>query len=198
MALEKNDKKNIIKIPHIFYSDANDKPFSNCIDCNKYLLTEGQQYIVEKVIKKYKDYDSSDTLFEYAICIACYLKLANSFSKLSIQRTEEYFEKNVDLESRRKNILQKKDDDINEWISNCLIKGTQVEDISEYHIACHCDGNNMILTHLPYLISGEAIEEIQELLSTETRDEIDGFIKDNFDYPPEIKDILKDQPVFIL
>ena len=186
-----------IKIPKVFYADSTGKPFERCLVCNKYLLKNGVQYVIEKVIKNYKKYNTYDTIFEYAMCIDCSEKKGQSFSEISMRNIFEYFIKNINLIKRRTELLKDGELDINKWISKCIIKGTPVNELSEYQIACQCDGNDLLFTYLPYMISSEAIDEIVELLSAKTLGEIEGFRDKFFDYPPELKPLFKDRPVFI-
>jgi hypothetical protein len=187
-----------IEIPDIFYSDANKNMFTHCINCNKYLLEDGVQYLIEKAIKRYPKFDSVDTIFEYAICMDCYEEMRKSFSEISLQRIENYFNKNVDWVERRMNLLHQQEPRLKDWLSNCLVKNTPKAELSEYQIACHCDGKDMLFSFLPYLISSDAMDEIANLLSNKTIDAINGFRDRFFKYPPELQDILSGRPVMLL
>ena len=187
-----------IEIPDIFYSDANKNMFTHCINCNKYLLEDGVQYLIEKAIKRYHKFDSVDTIFEYAICMDCYEEMRKSFSEISLQRIENYFNKNVDWVERRMNLLHQQEPRLKDWLSNCLVKNTPKDELSEYQIACHCDGKDMLFSFLPYLISSDAMDEIANLLSNKTIDAINGFRDRFFKYPPEWQDILSCRPVMLL
>ena len=79
-----------------------------------------------------------------------------------------------------------------EWLSNCLVKQTPITDSSEYQIFAHCRGDQLLFTHLPYAISGEAMMELSNLISEKTREELDGFIDQHFGGPPEFRELLKD------
>jgi hypothetical protein len=187
-----------IEIPKIFYSDASGKPISHCIDCNKYLLDDGTLYVIEKAMKQYQKFSSKDTILEYAICLNCYERMRKTFSKISLQRIDNYFNKHVNLMERRKRLLSNKSLNLEDWISSCIIKGKRIEELAEYQIACQCDGKYMLFTFAPFVIGEAAIEEIMNLLSNQTLGEIEGFMKQFFSYPPEIADILTGGPVFVL
>ncbi|MBD3287612.1 hypothetical protein GF337_02310 [candidate division KSB1 bacterium] len=192
------DQFHHIEIPDIFYSQASQKMFSYCIECNKYLLEDGVQYLIEKAIKRYPKFESDDTVFEYAICMDCYDEMRKSFSEISLKRIEEYFNSNVDWVERRMKLLHQKEPHLQDWLSNCLVKNTAAEELTEYQIACHCDGKDMLFSFLPYLISAAAMDEIANLLSNKTLDAINGF-RDRFTkYPPELQDLLTGRPVMLL
>lgn len=185
-------------ISKIFYSDETGKPISHCIDCNKFLLQDGVQYIIEKAIKQYPKYKTRDTIFEYAMCFNCYEKVRNSFSDISKQRIEAYFEKHVHLLERRNKLLKKGELKIDDWISTCLLKGKRIETLSEFQIACQCDGNDILFAYSPFMISGEAMDEIANLLSNQTLGEIEGYMNEFFRYPPEFSDILTGRPLMLV
>ena len=96
--------------------------------------------------------------------------------------------------------LQKNSDnfDLNKYFSKCIFKGTPTRELSEYQMVCQCRGENLLLDYAPYLVSGSVIDEVGQLLSNKTIDSLGGFMDDNLGLPPEIKDILKDKPVFVL
>ena len=71
------------------------------------------------------------------------------------------------------------------------------EEQEEYQIYGMFRGGQMIQNQFPYMMSGAALEEIQELLSPETKDEIDRFKDEYFNIPPELADLFRD-PKFTL
>ena len=48
------------------------------------------------------------------------------------------------------------------------------------------------------MISGEAVDEIANLLSNKTLGEIDGFVGEFFPWPSGLKKSLRDRPVFVM
>jgi len=187
-----------LKIPEIFYSDANGKPFNKCIDCNKSLPGNDVEYIIEKAYKKYKEFNTDDTIFEYAICLDCAEKLFRSFSEQSRKAIDDYFEENIDIEARLIAAGKKEDFVIEDYISKCMIKGLPVEDLDEYQLVCYCKGDKISMIRPPYMISGAASDEVMQLLSNKTTDILNGFTDDFIGIPPEFKDLLKDKPVLVL
>jgi hypothetical protein len=55
----------------------------------------------------------------------------------------------------------------------------------------------MLLSAMPLIISGRAIEEITDLFSPSTKEVLNDFIDQYFGLSPELKSILKDCKVFI-
>jgi len=186
-----------LKIPKVFYSDASGKPFDKCIDCNKNLLKGNQEYVIEKAFRKYVDYEANDTIFEYALCLNCAEKLFMSFSESSRKAIEGYFEKHIDIESQLSRLSGNEDFKVEEYLSKCLIKGLAIENLREYQMVCYCRGDRISLIRPPYLISGEAADEVMQLLSNATIDILNGFTDEFLGLPPEFKDLLKDKPMLV-
>jgi hypothetical protein len=59
-------------------------------------------------------------------------------------------------------------------------------------------GDKMLVGEFPYIISLEAMEELTELLSDETKDEFDDFKKNLLGGPPELEELLKGRPVLVI
>jgi hypothetical protein len=76
--------------------------------------------------------------------------------------------------------------------SNCLIKDISTQDAEEYILLAFCQNENIIVHYAPYMICGEAMDEIAQLLSNKTIGIIDDFIGRNLSVPPEFE--VKDKP----
>ena len=186
-----------LKIPKLFYSDASGQPFDKCIDCNKNLLKGSQEYIIEKAFKKYVDYNASDTIFEYALCLNCAEKLFMSYSESSRKAIENYFEDHVNIESQLSKLAGNDDFVLESHINKCMIKGLAIEDLQEYQMVSFCRGDRLSLIRPPYMISGEAADEVMQLLSNATIDILNRFTDEFLGLPPEFKDLLKDKPMLV-
>ena len=185
-------------IPAAFYSSETGKPFSNCTACDKDLLVPGTRYVIEKAVTHYPQYNASDTIFEYALCYDCYQTILNAMSDTSKNNIQIYFLDNMQhVQQRLVDFMQGKVK-IEDLIGSCAIKGTLREELNEYQIACHCNGQNLDSAYPPLLIGHEAIDEMMQLLSNKTLGEMDRFYNDIIDIPPEFKEILNGRPVFIL
>ncbi|OJJ15840.1 hypothetical protein BKI52_36590 [marine bacterium AO1-C] len=182
----------MIEIPEIFRNSLDKKPFERCISCDKYLLEDGTPYVIEKTIRNYKEHNVSDVIFEYAICMNCMANMRQAMSKESLEKMEQYFMSQVDPLERQLQLLNNETLNIEPWISHCMIKGTAREALDEYQICCQCDGKNIVFTIMPYMVGGQAMEEMAELLSAKSRGEIDDFMDNNFGLPPELEKELGD------
>ena len=167
-------------IPKDFYSFETNTPFERCIDCDKYLLDDDTEYLIEKAVRNYEGYKAKDVVFDYAICMDCAEKLKNEISSESWEKMMNYFQKNMDLQKR----LNMQHQDPSENLSSCMIKGVDAESCKEYQIYAHCKGKKLKMDNPPYLISGEVMEELLPLLSKETVDEMNGFFNKHFSPDP--------------
>lgn len=174
-----------MEIPREFHSFSGGGLFEHCIECDKFLLQEGTEYFIEKAIKKYPGYEATDVIFEYAICLNCAEKMRRQMSKESMQNIENFFAQNVDFHGRME-LMQANPHNPEAWMARCMVNGNHKKDLDEYQIYAHCNGRHMELTHMPYLISGEVMDEISHLLSEQTLDELDRFINNHFGPPPEL------------
>jgi len=184
-------------IPPQFHSDATGLLFNKCLVCDRYLLTPGTPYVIEKAVRNYPKFQTTDTIFEYAMCFECLEKHRETISELSRQRIDAYMAANVDLAQRRQRLVDAKNFEAKEWTANCLVKGTTAGLLDEYQVYCQCDGNKMLFTYMPFMISGPAMDEMMQLLSNQTLGEIGGFMNEYFGVPPELEISPIDRPVLI-
>ncbi|UII24496.1 hypothetical protein LVD15_14310 [Fulvivirga maritima] len=192
-----DNNTNLVEIPKVFHSFSSEMPFDHCIECDKYLLGDDSEYFIEKAIKNYQGFKAQDVIFEYAICLDCAEKLRKQISKESMQSIENYFADNMDLPARMQ-VMQNNPGNPEAWMEKCMLKGESQKDSEEYQIYAHCKGNHMELAHMPYMICGAALDEIAELLSEQTLDELDNFLKNHFGPPPELKELLPSKRRLVL
>lgn len=186
-----------IEIPEVFHSTLTKQPFKECIMCQKNLHSSETHYFVEKAIRQYPN-GSTDTIFEYAICMECSIKVRDTLSKESMQRIDEYFSNKIDLMSRWNKFTENDNYKFNNWVNNCIVTGKPIDELEEYQIYAHCEGQYMLFSLMPYIISSEVIEEVHGLLSAHTKEELDNFMDKYLGPDPEVKKLLKDhRPVFI-
>lgn len=183
--MENSENNSNHLIPEEFKNFSTGAHFSQCIECDKDLLQSGEEYFIEKAIKTYPGFKAKDIIFEYAICMTCTERFRKQISEESMQSIARYFAENVNLANRMQ-IMQNHPDEPEKWMEKCLVKGTENQDLQEYQIYAHCKGDRLLTTQMPYMISGEALDEISNLLSNKTLDELDGFMTKNFGPPPEL------------
>lgn len=185
---------NFEPVPKVFWSDLTGKPFDKCVMCERHLLEDGTQYLVEKAIKTYKGRDVKDTVFEYAICMDCRDQMHQKLSEESRIAINTYLNARIDPKQRLEDY---EDKSIEDRISVCVVDKDEASEGGEYQIYAFCDGGDIILDVMPYMIRGEAMDKLLNLISSRTLDELNGFMKENFTGPPEFKEIL-DGPRVIL
>jgi hypothetical protein len=180
-------------IPEEFHSDLDKKPFCDCTFCGKDLLLGEISYMIEKSFKVNLNNNKKNTVFEYAICMDCNKRKMEAMSFESVQNIQQYMEDYFVAEEWEEHAQQNKDP-----FAKCLVTGTPREDLEEYNIVGQFIGDKMISGQFPILISPSIGEEIQELLSQQTKDEFDDFMDAITSVPPELKALFKtNRPVFV-
>lgn len=187
----------VTDIPDIFLPYGQKEPFAHCINCHCDLLQDDVEYIVEKVIRRYKQLNATDVIFEYAICMHCAELMRKELSVESLQNVQDFIEKSNMINSRQR-LIRENNWNIHDWLSCCAVSGEDIDEQDEYQIYGHCRGRQLVFSAMPYMISGSVMEAMSELLSAKTRDELDRFIDDNFGIPPELKKNIKDNPIVMI
>ena len=180
-----------IEIPKKFHSFLEEGPFKRCVVCEKYLLSGGTQYVIEKAFIK------SEVKFEYALCLVCLDQFRNAYSEQSKAVIESYFNEKIDLQKRRKNLLDAKGTNINSWISDCLFTSKSFPRVKEYQIYAHCFDGYLLFTYLPFMICSDVLGEIYQKLSSETKDESGRFTRDYLNKMPDLN-VSPSQPQLVL
>ncbi len=160
------------KIPIMFYSEKSSDKFKECKICTENLLQDGINYVIEKAYEKNILSGKTELIYEYAICYDCIEQVIKSYSKKSITNINNFFINSIDLE--RRNYDLSGNENVEDWISTCVISGKKIENLDNYQISAMCVGENIIFSHFPMMISGDVMEEVQELISEETRNIMDG------------------------
>ncbi len=169
-----------------------------CISCEKELIKSNSTYVIEKAIKPFEGFRAHSTVFEYAMCMECALKMRSKISAQSAQAISDYFTKNIDLIGRYELDVDQAQFSIEPWIDTCLVKGKNIRELGECQIYAQCQGDRLVIQEFPYMMSGQAIEEVMELISAETKEEFDRMKDDLVDGPSEFQDLLQGGPrVFI-
>ena len=179
-----------VEVPPVFHSFLEEGPFTKCTVCEAPLDEDGTQYLIHKAFHR------EEVIFEYALCLPCRARMQEELSAESLERINAYMDQ-YDMEARSEEMLADRGPDVSAWLSNCLITGRPVDEADEHHIYAFCDGPDLIFSGLPLAIIGDVNEELNELLSQKTRDRLDGFVDEQFGLPPELKQPIKDSPVFV-
>jgi hypothetical protein len=185
-------------IPEEFYSFETDQPFEGCLVCKADLLGGEVDYFIEKAIRNYPGHDVSDVVYEYALCSHCAQDMNEKMSSASMANLQHYF-------SGNNAFMAKVSHYNNHWqemaesplADTCAMTGVHKSELDEYMIYGHFKGNQMIRSTMPFLLSGKVMDEVAELLSDETIDELDDFMGEYFGGPPELEELWKPRrPVF--
>lgn len=123
-----------------------------------------------------------------AICLACREKICSELSADSTQRINAFVEERFDFEMRFHESQEWPENDIDRWLSNCVITKQPKESCTDYQIAGICFGDQLLIDGTPLMISADAIEQMQRLMSKKTRDRLGEMVEDFFGMPSEFVD----------
>ncbi len=166
------------QIPRKLWSFETDEPFRNCLICSSDLITNPSLYFINKCFL------DSETIFEMALCLNCHQHLRSELSQSSLNRIQNYLEE-YQIEPRLN--PNHGENAFEEQISNCLIKRRPSEPGEEIQIIAYCQGPELV-RHIPaMMLCWEAVQDMENLLSKETRDVMDGFTETYFGPPSGAK-----------
>jgi hypothetical protein len=190
--------KNFEEISLIFLQEKSNTPFKNCKICNKELIENNERYIIEKAYHQDLTKLERSLVFEFAYCLDCLDQMRAEFSIESKQKLDSYFVKNSDLEKRQTGLTANNLFDVDLWLQNCIVKNESIDEVEEFQILALCEGGDMLYHYFPYMICGNAMEEVANLLSNKTLDMLNDFLIDNIDVPPELEEIFKSKKPILL
>ncbi len=187
----------LLDIPSVFYPFESNEPFKECMVCRVDLTLGTTDYFVEKAVKNNIEYQVQDIVFEYAICTKCAHNMQKSISAESQQNMQAFFTNHQAFMGKVKAYQQGEGEPVDKLISTCSLYGEPVEQMSEYMLFGHFRGDKMIATTMPYVLGGKAMDELSELMSNETIDEMNKFKELFFGGPVELEDLWQGKPVFL-
>jgi ATP-dependent Lon protease len=127
----------------------------------------------------------------------CQQDTSATMSKESVKKINQYFDSHLNIFERQVLIFNNDEIEYEKWLSDCVITHKPIDNFSEYQIYAHCEGNEMVMSLFPFIIGDEALEEMQNLLSKQTKDELDRFMDEFHTGPSEFKDLLTPRPIFL-
>jgi hypothetical protein len=190
----KNHRTNI---PKQLHSDLSDDAFCNCVMCDIDLMASQVPYLIEKAFKRAPD-GSLYTIFEFAICMDCAQKTQDQMSRESLAKIQEYFAERTNLIERNEAKFENEELDFESWVDECVLSNKRISECDEFQVLATCQGDQMDMGVFPYALSGDEAEKMQELLSAQTKDEMDDFMNRHLDLPPELKMLLRESNSVVL
>ena len=164
-----NIYKDFYPVPEVFRCFETGEMFQRCRMCDIDLMVEGTNYLIEKAFRK------KEVIFEYAMCFDCVQQMRETLSAQSRKLIDNYFEEHIDIEERRKTLIEKYGRRTRSWINNCMIKGTPMNQCEEHQIYGWFIDKDIVFTGMPYMLSGAVMDELLNLLSNETIGVLDDF-----------------------
>lgn len=190
--------EHFIEIPKDFYSDGEGKPFENCLICGKDLLNGETSYVIEKAMKNYDKYDFSSTVYEFAICTDCHQEQQSKMSEESIANMQLYYQERVKEAGKQTVAIDLRDFDLKKWLSKCFFTDKPITEMKEYQIVAQFKGNKMLMNMPPMVIGEDIINDMADLLSDKTIDEMNGFKEQFLGPPPEFEEFIYGRKLILI
>lgn len=177
-----------IDIPNDFFSDVEEEPFSECKVCGCDLSDGQTPYSIEKAYKRVAE-GNDVTLFEMVICLPCAEEQSLKMSKSSREFMDNLMAASELMMKRteRWETNWRKD-----WKSNCWASNKKIEVNEEYHMVGQFKGGKVMSYLTPFVLGQDFINEMQENLSAETKDEMNRFGEQFLGPDPTLKALMND------
>ena len=186
----------LLEIPELFFSSETLAPIRNCLVCDKYLL-ENEEYIIEKAFTNYPGVTTQDLVWEFAMCTDCMKMLMSEYSEESERKMTEYFGQNMNFGYQNK-LRKTQNFDAEAWTSKCVVKGKPIRECAQYQINAQCLGSMVYFDRTPFMISGEAMDEMIQLISNKTLGFFNHFRGKYFPPPQDLSPFFKEKEFILL
>ena len=180
-----------LPIPSIFHSDKSNQPFTECKVCQKDIIRSGEPYIIEKAYGQDLTKGRREVVFELAYCMDCVQQINESLSEESREKIQAYFKENTDIDKRDQELKKYELFETDIWLQNCIVKNKSIDEVDEFQIYALCIGNDILFHQAPYMVCGDAIDEVMELLSNKSLDILNDLMSDILDLPPNYDELFK-------
>lgn len=182
----------LMSLPEEFQCTGTGKPFQDCMICSDPLIESGKPYLIEKAVRHHREFGVDDIVFEYALCIECALEMQEKISPESREQIDNYFRGSKLDPTREENEFEPAEP---RDTKSCAVTGKNKSDCDHYQIFAFCQGNSLLQGQPPYMLSGDILMELQELLSEKTRDEFHDFTETYLGPSPEFEDLFRPKTV---
>ena len=119
-------------------------------------------------------------------------------SQESLNNLQNYYRQVMQEKGQQPVMIDVNNFNMDDWLSSCFFKGDKVSELTEYQIVAQFNGDKMILNTPPLVIGERAMEEMAELLSDKTIDEMNGFREQFLGPSPEIEELLYGKKLILL
>ena len=189
-------------VPRLFWSEYSGEPFLKCIAC-KVPLMESNMHVVKKKIV------AEEAVLEMALCNRCQQQqveemseetrqnltafMSEQFQKLTAKHLEDKAGDGPQvIEVAEVTDEQEGQDLLKRCTDNCIVCGVHRDDCHRYSLAGVCQAEQLVvqvtpLGQTPMMVCEKCEEQMNELISQETRDSWDRFVEEHLDGPPGVE-----------
>ncbi|PLX11751.1 MAG: hypothetical protein C0598_07375 [Marinilabiliales bacterium] len=111
-------------------------------------------------------------------------------SEESIANMQAFYQQKLMEKGKQIMTIDLRTFDINEWMSKCFFTEKSINDMKEYQIVGQFRGNKLLINQHPMIIGDEIIDDMANILSDKTIDEMNGFKEQYLGPPPELEELI--------
>lgn len=153
----------MVSISRWLRSEETDRPFKNCIICQRLLLEIGSQWLVNK------EYHGGECVIEYAICVPCRDGVGKGIDAESKEVVRHFIENEIDWEARMKEFMMEAD--VAERFNSCICCLEPRQELQDFGICALYDADgDLTAGALPLLICKTCTTRMFFQLSVSSRD----------------------------
>ena len=153
--------------------------YRRCVRCDAAIDGPDQLHYVERALR------DGEPMFEFALCQACVREVGDELSDESMLRLGSFLLAHLDVDDRQERLEDA--DDAGPLVDRCLLSRRPRTELQEFQVWAWCRGPALVAdAFAPAVVSGSMMEQLASGLSRQTRDSMDGFIRDHLGLPPEL------------
>ncbi len=100
--------------------------------------------------------------------------------------------------TRNEELIKHEIFDVNIWLQNCIVKNKSIDEVDEFLIVANCQKDRLFFDSTPFMICGEAMDEMANLLSEQSLDIINNRTRDIVGLPPGFSETLKSRRIIVI
>lgn len=188
-------------VPKLFWSEYSGEPFCRCIACKVPLLESNMHVVKKKIV-------GNEAVLEMALCNRCQQQQMEEMSEETRKNLtafmSEQFQKMTakqlagdDDGPRVIEVVEVTDeregqDLLKRCTDQCIVCGIDRDSCHRYSLAGVCQDSQLVvqvtpLGQTPMMVCEKCEEQMNELISQETRDSWDRFVEEHLDGPPGVE-----------
>lgn len=177
-------------IPSFFHNYDTGAPFTKCTFCDDSLEYKSR-YAVEKMINQNIVLHTREIVYEYALCWDCATSMGTDISEDSKTAIYKMYADHSETLMRKLDYLHGTEKySLDSWIERCSLTGKEIRLCGEFSVSGIIEDGNLVFEQAPMVVSDEFMQKLQNVLSKETKESMDGLRQKIIDGSPCIEDLV--------